>query len=78
MKHDHIIFCGRRIKASTSCFPIREVCYIDSNTSGIVCVTGRESKIPDMMRDQLCASAAFPKTAPVRHPLDGRLGGLYA
>lgn len=38
--------------------------------------TGRESKIPDMMRDQPCASAALPKTAPVLHPLDGRLGGL--
>jgi len=29
-----------------------------------------------MMRDQPCASAALPKTAPVRHPLHGRLGGL--
>lgn len=36
----------------------------------------RESKIPDMMRYQSCASAALPKAAPVRHPLDGRLGGL--
>jgi hypothetical protein len=38
--------------------------------------TGREIKIPYMMRDQPCASAALPKTDPVLHPLDGRLGGL--